>query len=183
MFAIALRAIVIGDRERDVVHAGRREAQVGWSRDDTIGLVYQALGRNQLLNRRCVKRPSGRVRSLKESAKLPAKLNPVPTGMGAGGMELMATIGSTLSTTRLKPVLTAAPSLSVAVIVTVWVSSGPSGSLKVQLQVPSPLSNTVPTEAVSATVSTPGSENVPLFLRRLVFADRHGGAIGCQVRS
>ena len=74
-----------------------------------------------------------------------------------------ATLGATFSTIRANVVDVAAPSLSAAVIVTIWLSSGPSLVSNDQLQVPLPLSITVPTEADSVTSSTPGSLNVPVF--------------------
>ena len=74
-----------------------------------------------------------------------------------------ATLGATLSTTRSKVVVVSAPSLSVAVIVTVWLSSGPSLVSKLQLQVSSKLPVIDPTEAVRMTVSSPTSSKVPLL--------------------
>ena len=61
-------------------------------------------------------------------------------------------------------VLLTAPSLSVAVMVTVWLCSGPSLVSHDQFQVPFALSVTVPIEAVSMTLSVPGSLAVPLLV-------------------
>ncbi len=60
--------------------------------------------------------------------------------------------------------MAAAPSLSVAVIETVWESSGPSVVSNDQLQAPSPRSTIVPAEAVRVTASPPGSEYVPVLV-------------------
>src|SRR5262249_33757789 len=73
-------------------------------------------------------------------------------------------VGGTLMTTRLKVTPVEAPSLSVAVIVTVWLWAGPSVVLNDQFQVPSTFSVTVPTEAIKVTMSTPGSLHVPVLL-------------------
>jgi hypothetical protein len=61
-----------------------------------------------------------------------------------------------LLTFNWKVVLEDWPSLSVAVMVTV-VLAGPSVLPADQLQVPSPLSMMMPADAVSVTVSAPGS--------------------------
>ena len=68
-----------------------------------------------------------------------------------------AAVGATFSTIRANVVDVAAPSLSVAVMVTVWLSSGPSAGVYDQLQAPLPLSVIVPTEAARLTVSAPMS--------------------------
>ena len=68
-------------------------------------------------------------------------------------------------TVRLKVVWVLAPSLSVAVMVTVPLLSGPSVVAYDQLQVPGLVLDwvTAPTEAVMVTVSLPGSEKVPVL--------------------
>src|SRR5687767_9924597 len=48
------------------------------------------------------------------------------TALGATGAEMIPTEGATLLTVRLNVVVLIAPSLSVAVIVTVWLWTGPS---------------------------------------------------------
>src|SRR5262245_3453005 len=80
---------------------------------------------------------------------------------GAGPVRVA--VGATLLTTRLKVVLLLAPSESVAVMVTVALSSGPSAVLNDQLQVPLAFLTTVPLEALSVTTSAPGSPQVPLL--------------------
>jgi hypothetical protein len=69
-------------------------------------------------------------------------------------------VGATLLTVSANVVVLTAVKLSVAVIVTVWVSSGPSVVGYDQLQVPLsvPVWVTVPTDAVMVTVSPPVSE-------------------------
>ena len=68
-----------------------------------------------------------------------------------------ATLGATFTTVSSNEVVVSAPSLSVAVMVTVWLSSGPSVGVYDQLQVPLPLSVIVPMDAARLTVSLPTS--------------------------
>src|SRR4051794_33822077 len=67
------------------------------------------------------------------------------------------TLAATFLTTRLNSVVADALSSSVAVIVTVWLSVGPSIVSNDQVQVPSPLSATVPTDADKVTGSPASS--------------------------
>ena len=67
-------------------------------------------------------------------------------------------LGATLLTINSNVVLVCAPSLSVAVTVTVRLSCGPSVVAIDQFHVPSPLSTIVPVETLSVMVSSPGSE-------------------------
>jgi hypothetical protein len=83
---------------------------------------------------------------------------------GSRGADIGPRTGATLLTTKAKVVEEEAPSLSVAVTVTVWLSAGPSTAPKLQVHVPL-LWVTLPTLAVMTTVSrTPGSENEPLLV-------------------
>src|SRR2546421_2839055 len=77
----------------------------------------------------------------------------------------MATEGGTLLTTRLKVLVDWAPSLSVALIVTVWLCPGPFVGRNDQDQVPLlvPVWVTEPTEAEMVTTSAPTSANVPVL--------------------
>ena len=68
-----------------------------------------------------------------------------------------ATLGATFTTVSSNVVVAWAPSLSVAVMVTVWLSSGPSAGVYDQVHVPLPLSMIEPTEAARLTVSLPTS--------------------------
>src|ERR671937_1813687 len=71
------------------------------------------------------------------------------------------TDGETFATTSWKLVDAAAPCSSVAVIVTVRLSVGPSSVGRLHDHVPLPLSVTVPEEAVSVNASPSGSLTVP----------------------
>src|SRR5438067_131003 len=71
--------------------------------------------------------------------------------------------GATLFTVSGNVVVAEVPWASVAVMVTVCDCSGPSVVANDQVQVPSALAVTVPTEAVSVTASFPTSANVPPF--------------------
>ena len=68
---------------------------------------------------------------------------------------------SVLMTVRVKVVSAVAESLSVAVMTTVWVPDAASVVSYSQVQVPSACFVTVPTEAVRATSSFPGSDQNP----------------------
>src|SRR5690349_21860565 len=78
--------------------------------------------------------------------------------------------GGRLLTVRLKlvePVLSTrelGPGVSLPVMVTVWLCVGPSLVRKLHDQVPLPLLTTVPTEAVSVTVSPLASVTVPVLV-------------------
>ena len=91
------------------------------------------------------------------------KLTGAPSSCGSGD-QLKAAVGPKSLTTRSNVIFVVAPSLSSAAMVTVWLSSGPSVVSNDQLQVPSLLSSTVPTDAVSVTSSSSGSEIAPVFV-------------------
>ena len=86
-------------------------------------------------------------------------VRPSPTVTGPAA----ATVGGRLVTVSSKAEVPTAPSLSVAVTVTVCVASGPSSGVKAQVQEPLASRTTVPAETVSETVSAPGSNQVPEF--------------------
>src|SRR5439155_19245821 len=71
------------------------------------------------------------------------------------------TAGGRLRTTSWNEVEELAPSLSIAVTVTVWDWLGPSLAPKDQDQEPLAFLVTVPTEAASVTTSAPGSPQAP----------------------
>ena len=74
-----------------------------------------------------------------------------------------AMLGARLFTTNSKVVVLESPSLSAAVIVTVWDSTGPSLVSNDQLHVPSSLATMFPADALSVTSSMPESANVPVL--------------------
>src|SRR5206468_1250554 len=91
----------------------------------------------------------------------------VPPSATVAEAALAATDGATLLTSSVKLAEVLAPSLSVAVMATVRLSSGPSAGTSNHDQVPSASLTRVPTEAVRVTSSAPGSDQVPLIEARL----------------
>ena len=75
----------------------------------------------------------------------------------------LARTGGRFSTTSSKVEVATAPSLSVAVTLTVLLSSGPSAVARLQDQVPLAFLTTVPAETDKVTVSAPGSFQVPVL--------------------
>ena len=74
------------------------------------------------------------------------------------------TVGGTLFTTNSKVAEVEPPLLSVTVMVTVWLSAGPLVASNDQLQVPSPLMTTLPTDALNVGSPAVGSVNVPVLV-------------------
>ncbi len=107
---------------------------------------------------------------VKASCEPPPSLAEPTTVMGVPSLsgeltESMDATGSTLLTTSSKLAWLTPPSPSSAVIVTLWLCTGPSVTSKLHVHVPSSFLVTVPTDAerVSVSESLPGSDHVPLL--------------------